>query len=113
MEKLTQKITPYTGLRLIRIYSTLSQTKWAATIGIAKSHQSQLETGRREPSLRVLQSSANALQIPLSSLMFFLENYSNEGGEVNKPYIQDLAFAMLEWSWLHNKQYPETHHHTP
>ncbi len=63
-----------TGLRnlcFLRKARGLSQAKLAAAIGHSRSYVSQIETGERDPSQRVMEAVAAALGCPIGDL--FLE----------------------------------------
>lgn len=86
------------ALRLVRVFHDMNQTELAARLGISKSYVSEIESGRKAPTLELLQRYADAFCMPLSSLVFFSENL----GENGKPdklrvSIASKAIKMLQW----------------
>jgi transcriptional regulator with XRE-family HTH domain len=61
------------ALRLIRVFHDLNQSQLAAKLNISKSYLSEIESGKKEPTLQLLQRYADVLKMPLSSLVFFAE----------------------------------------
>ena len=58
---------------MVRIYAQWTQAQMAEKLGIGASYVSDLESGRRPVGLSILRKYARALQIPLSSLIFFMD----------------------------------------
>ena len=61
------------ALKLIRQYHKLNQTELAGRLSISVSYLSELEAGKKEPSLDILQKYADCFKVPLSSLVVFSE----------------------------------------
>ena len=86
------------ALRLVRVFHDLSQTQLAERLGISKSYLSELESGKKTPSLEILQKYAESFSMPLSSLLFFSENVeSPTRSERARAAIATKALKMLEW----------------
>lgn len=62
------------ALRLIRVYHDMNQSITAEKLGISKSHLSEIESGKKKPSLDLLEKYGQVFDVPLSSIMFFSEN---------------------------------------
>lgn len=62
------------ALRLIRVYHDISQTQLSYELGISNSFLSEIESGKKNPSLELLAKYGSKFDIPVSSLMFFSEN---------------------------------------
>lgn len=62
------------ALKMIRVFHDLTQSELADKLGVSKSHVSGIESGRKAPTLDVLQRYAAVFDVPLSSIMFFSEN---------------------------------------
>lgn len=62
------------ALRLIRTYHDLSQTQLCTELGLSNSHLSEMESGKKQPSLDVLNRYSERFNIPVSSLLFFSES---------------------------------------
>jgi len=76
------------ALRLIRVYHDLSQTELRAGLGVSHSHISEIESGKKQPSLDLLQKYSDFFEVPLSSLLFFAEN-------IHDPKITDKVRAVM------------------
>ena len=62
------------ALRLIRTFHQASQIDLAAELGISRSYLSEIESGKKTPSIDLLQKYSEFFNLPLSSIMFFSEN---------------------------------------
>ena len=62
------------ALRLIRVFHDLSQKDVAAKLQIAPSYLSEIEAGKKEPTLLLLKRYSEEFQIPMSSILFFAEH---------------------------------------
>ena len=62
------------ALRLIRVFHDMKQQEAADKLGLSKSYVSELENGKKAPSVEVIQKYSEAFGIPASSILFFSEN---------------------------------------
>jgi len=87
------------ALKLIRVYHNLSQTQLAAELGISKSHLSGLESGAKNVSLSILEKYATHFDIPVSSLMLFMERSVDPktGHPDARALVSKKALRMLHW----------------
>lgn len=86
------------ALRLVRVYHNMSPADTAARLGISRSYLSELETGSKTASIDVLNKYASAFDMPVSSLMLFVENA--EAGPTTKRaqnFVAAKAIKMLDW----------------
>ncbi len=65
------------ALRLIRVFHDMKQQELADRLDLSKSYVSELESGKKAPSLDVIQKYSDAFGLPPSSIMFFAENLEN------------------------------------
>ncbi|WP_027237196.1 helix-turn-helix transcriptional regulator [Leisingera caerulea] len=65
------------ALRLIRVYHDIKQQELAERLGLSKSYISELEKGKKAPSMDVIQKYSDEFGIPASSILFFSENLGN------------------------------------
>lgn len=65
------------ALRLIRAYHDISQSQLSLLLGISNSYLSEIESGKKQPTLELLGKYSEHFEIPLSSLLFFSENLEN------------------------------------
>lgn len=62
------------AIRIARSFLGLSQKELAASINVTSGYLSQIESGAREPSQKILRAIASEIGIPTSSLVFFAES---------------------------------------
>jgi transcriptional regulator with XRE-family HTH domain len=62
------------ALRLMRVYHNLTQTQLAESLGVSKSHLSEIESGKKNPTIEMLEKYSDVFNMPVSSIMFFSEN---------------------------------------
>ena len=75
------------ALRLIRVFHDVKQNELAARLGISKSHLSEIESGRKQPRLELIERYSDEFGIPTSSILFFsecLDNPSKSASAANK-----------------------------
>lgn len=70
------------ALRLIRVYHDLKQKEAADLLGVSTSYLSEIEKGRKVPTLDIVQRYSDKFALPISSIMFFAE--SVEGGSFDR-----------------------------
>ena len=86
------------ALRLIRVYHDVRQSEMAEKLKISKSYLSEIESGKKKPSLDLVEKYAETFKIPVSSVMFFSENMNRHGayekarGIVAKKIISLMQF---------------------
>jgi transcriptional regulator with XRE-family HTH domain len=85
------------ALRLLRVFHDCSQTELAERLQMSKSFLSEIESGKKEPTLNLLSRYAEEFRVPLSSLLFFAESVSarrpNGPGEAVAPKV----LKLLNW----------------
>jgi transcriptional regulator with XRE-family HTH domain len=62
------------ALRLIRVYHDMRQSETAEKLGISNSYLSEIEKGRKKPTLEIVEKYSTVFKIPMSSILFFSEN---------------------------------------
>jgi len=77
-EILDRMLEGETPIRVWRQHRGMTQQELATKIGISKSHLSEVESGKGEPSLKTLRAAARALDIDAASL-FVLTEGDEEG----------------------------------
>lgn len=70
------------ALRLIRVYHDMKQKEAADLLGVSTSYMSEIEKGRKVPTLDIVQRYSDKFGLPVSSIMFFAE--SVEGGSMDR-----------------------------
>lgn len=85
------------ALRLIRVFHDISQTDLADKLGVSKSFLSEIESGKKRPSLDLLAQYAAEFDVPLSSLMFFAESVA--ANDLARPInkVAPKVLSLLNW----------------
>ncbi len=66
------------ALRLIRIFHDVKQRDMAARLRIAPSYLSEIEAGKKEPTMQLLRKYSEEFKIPMSSILFFAEHLEDK-----------------------------------
>ncbi|MEQ9490732.1 MAG: helix-turn-helix transcriptional regulator [Alphaproteobacteria bacterium] len=82
------------ALRLIRVFHDLKQTELADKLGISKSHLSEIEGGKKTPSLELINRYSTEFNIPISSIMFFAEELP--GAKAGERIQSKIAVKVLD-----------------
>lgn len=86
------------ALRLVRAYHDLSQSELCAQLGISNSYLSEIESGKKQPTLEILNKYGEYFGIPVSSLLFFSENLNQAGLTSNlRVGAAKKVLALLQW----------------
>lgn len=62
------------ALRLIRVFHDMKQAEAAKALGVSASYLSEVEKGKKKPTLELIEKYAATFRIPASSIMYFSEN---------------------------------------
>lgn len=86
------------ALRLVRVFHDLSQKELAEKLGISKSYLSEIEAGKKTPTLALLNYYSEVFDIPVSSIMFFSENLNNSTRtEQLRTFVSSKILAILNF----------------
>ena len=80
------------ALRLIRVFHDMKQNELAEKIGVSNSHISEIEAGKKQPSLELIERYSVQFGIPSSSILFFAENLDDPS---NVPQQKDHAKQVI------------------
>lgn len=84
------------ALRLTRVFYDMSQSELAERLGISKSHLSEIESGKKNPTLQLLQKYSEVFDIPVSSMMFFAERLENPtAGDATRAFVSKKVLAIM------------------
>lgn len=89
------------ALRLLRAYHDISQTELCVELGISNSYLSEIESGKKQPTLDLLEKYSKRFEIPLSSLLFFSENI--ESGVTDKLRLGAAKKVVSLLQWVEHK----------
>jgi transcriptional regulator with XRE-family HTH domain len=86
------------ALRLIRIFHDLTQKDLAEKLKISRSYLSEIESGKKNPTLEIIVSYSEQFDIPMSSIMFFSESMNSEDKtEKLRGFISKKVIAILDF----------------
>lgn len=95
------------AIKLIRQYHNLSQTQLALKLSISTSYLSELESGKKEPTLDILQRYSSVFNVPLSSLVVFSETLEGSHSiSKARSFISKKMQKILEWIADQNEKNP-------
>ena len=86
------------ALRLIRVFHDMSQKDMAARLQIGAPYLSEIEAGKKEPTLQMLRKYAEEFKMPLSSILFFSE-HMEDGAAASRlrTNISGKVLALLKF----------------
>src|SRR5579863_7828183 len=85
------------ALRLLRVFHDISQTDLANRLQVSKSFLSEIESGKKEPTLHLLSRYAIEFEISLSSLLFFAERINGAASSVPGQKFAPKVLKLLDW----------------
>lgn len=83
------------AIHMCRTRRQLSQTELARLAGCSVSYLSMLENSKRDPTLSMVKSIANGLQVPLE-ILFFLGAEKGELSGIDRELAGQLAMTALD-----------------
>lgn len=83
------------AIKLCRTQKGLTRTELAKNADISISYLSLLEQGKRDPSLSTVEKLSNALNIPLSVLVFLASDKTELSTELTEK-LSSLAFSLMD-----------------
>ncbi|WP_411888310.1 helix-turn-helix transcriptional regulator [Hydrocarboniphaga effusa] len=91
------------ALRLLRSYHDESQIQLASHLGISRSYLSEIESGRKQPSLDLLKSYSERFGLPLSAILLFSETVES-GSLADKVRRSSVATALKLLNWADDRR---------
>ena len=85
------------ALRIIRIFHDRRQNELADKLGMAPSHLSEIEKGKKQPTLQLLEAYASEFKMPVSSIMFFSEQMGGGASDRIRNQISKKVLALLNF----------------
>ena len=82
------------ALRLLRIFNGYKSAELAKKLELSQSYVSELEIGKKQPTMEVLDKYAKVFEMKKSTLMLFAE--SLEGEEIKNDKKQRIARAGMK-----------------
>lgn len=86
------------ALRLIRVFYDITQRDMAARLQIAPSYLSEIESGKKEPTMLLLKKYSDEFEIPMSSILFFAEHMEDgQAASKLKTAVSEKVLALLRF----------------
>lgn len=85
------------AIKIIRVFNGLTQQELALKLDISHSYLSQIESGKRTPTLDTISSVSSEFRIPVSSLMFFSEQLGSDQTESDRERRQLFGKRLIEF----------------
>ena len=82
------------ALRLLRIFNGYKSAELAKKLELSQSYVSELENGKKQPTMEVLDKYAKVFEMKKSTLMLFAE--SLEGEKIKNDKKQRIARAGMK-----------------
>lgn len=82
------------ALKRTRQFHRMTQTALAEQLGISKSYVSEIESGKKTPTIEVLQKYSEVFGVPASSFLLFSESLES-GKATFKP--ANKVMKILDW----------------
>ena len=83
------------AIRFVRSAHGLSQRQLADRLGVSPSHLSLVESGKRDPSLKLLEEISASLAVPMHLLTLLASNVENVDDPVHADHIAQVAKTLL------------------
>ncbi len=87
------------ALKLIRQFHNIKQGQLASELGISNSYLSEIESGKKDITIELLDKYSKYFNIPMSSLMLFSENIEDKNttsGKFRLSFASKLK-QIMEW----------------
>lgn len=83
------------ALRLIRVFHDLKQVELAKRMGVSKSYISEIEAGKRAPTMQLVQKYSEEFQIPVSSILFFSERLEDKRSTISLDKVRGVIASKI------------------
>jgi transcriptional regulator with XRE-family HTH domain len=85
------------ALKMLRLFNQMSQVDLAKELQISPAYLCQVESGKRSPTVELLQKYSSVFKIPLSNLCLFSEKLeSNSLSEQSRVYLANRLLRLME-----------------
>lgn len=86
------------ALKVMRKYHNINQTQLAGKLSISCSYLSELESGKKQPTLEILHRYSDVFDVPLSSLVVFSETLDgSQSVSKARNFFSKKMLKILEW----------------
>ena len=86
------------ALRLIRVFHNMNQKELSIKLEISRSYLSEIESGKKNINIDLLNKYSRVFDIPSSSLLLFSENLENNKlSEKTRVYVAKKVVNIMNW----------------
>jgi transcriptional regulator with XRE-family HTH domain len=85
------------ALKLVRVYHNLKQKQLAEALELSPSYLNEIESGKKQVTMDVLEKYSKFFKLPTSSLLYFAEHKDVRGEKMAVNPIAAKAIKMLDW----------------
>lgn len=85
------------ALRLVRVFHNMKQKDLAKTLDVSPSYLNEVESGKKQVTIDLLQRYSSFFDIPVSSLLYFAERKDKHNSRPTVNPIAKKALKMLDW----------------
>lgn len=87
------------ALKAVREFHNMRQSDLASEIGVSNSYLSEIESGKKQPTLDLIERYSSYFDIPASSLLFFSENMDNVSSASSrfKSGLAKRILTIMQW----------------
>lgn len=86
------------ALRLVRVFHDINQSRLAEKLGISRSYLSEIESGKKAPSIELLDKYSDIFDIPPSSILLFSEKLENNTfSEKTRVAVASKILKIMNW----------------
>ncbi|HYE47875.1 MAG TPA: helix-turn-helix transcriptional regulator [Caulobacter sp.] len=83
-------------MKLLRTFNDLSQKDLADHLGLSYSYVSELESGKKQPTVEVVRKYGEYFRLRPSAILFFSEEIEGEERRGGKALVARAALNILE-----------------
>lgn len=92
------------ALKIIRAFHDISQSELSGRLGISNSYLSEIESGKKQPTIEILTKYSEYFEVPLSSILFFSESLDNpKPSDKIRLHVAKRIMSILEWNQSRNE----------
>ena len=86
------------ALRLVRVFHDINQSQLAERLGISRSYLSEIESGKKTPSIELLDKYSSIFDIPPSSILLFSEKLESDSfSEKARVAVAGKILKIMNW----------------
>lgn len=82
------------SLKVFRTFHRLNQTELAEKLDVSKSFISEIESGKRVATLKLVNKYADVFNVSASEILFLAENYENQASSFTPS---NIILKMMDW----------------